>query len=242
MKAFAELMEDRHTGAENAYKTLHLYPGADVTVVGSNLKDVEFKAVRGAGETRIAAAAGCRHHRRTVRRIGQRNILPELLMILCGPHAGSCGSAMCGPVMRCGRSSMGTSRPAGDVAVADRGEAGLHDPDEESDDPIHRQSPVLVRVPGNTAGRNSERAARVEWRRVDQLRVGDRVVQAQRLPDQGSTVLPTGLPATVDALQWLGAYTGDGCLNAKHGVRMCMPWTTGRVSTMRRSRYACSPR
>ena len=60
VKAFAELMEDRHTGAENAYKTLHLYPGADVTVVGSNLKDVEFKAVRGAGETRIAAAAGCR--------------------------------------------------------------------------------------------------------------------------------------------------------------------------------------
>ena len=31
--------------------------GADVTPVGSNLKDIDFKSVRGGGETRIAAAA-----------------------------------------------------------------------------------------------------------------------------------------------------------------------------------------
>lgn len=50
--------ESRHAGAANAYKTLQLYPGADVTVVGSNLKDIDFKEIRGGGETRIAAAAG----------------------------------------------------------------------------------------------------------------------------------------------------------------------------------------
>lgn len=58
VKRFAEMMQDKHGGVRNAYKTLHLYPGADVTPVGSNLKDVDFKNVRGGGETRIAAAAG----------------------------------------------------------------------------------------------------------------------------------------------------------------------------------------
>jgi phage portal protein BeeE len=46
-----------HGGAENAYKTLNLYPGADATVVGSNLQEIDFKKIRGGGETRIAAAA-----------------------------------------------------------------------------------------------------------------------------------------------------------------------------------------
>lgn len=50
--------EGKFTGVGNAYKTLQLYPGADVTPVGSNFKDIEFKDVRGGGETRIAAAAG----------------------------------------------------------------------------------------------------------------------------------------------------------------------------------------
>jgi phage portal protein BeeE len=48
----------KFAGAENAYKTLQIYPGADVTPVGSNLKDIDFKDVRGGGETRVAAAAG----------------------------------------------------------------------------------------------------------------------------------------------------------------------------------------
>jgi phage portal protein BeeE len=43
---------------ENAYKTLHLGGGADATVVGTNLQQIDFRAVQGAGETRIAAAAG----------------------------------------------------------------------------------------------------------------------------------------------------------------------------------------
>ncbi|WP_330253131.1 phage portal protein [Nocardia sp. NBC_00565] len=58
VKRFAEMMAEKHGGVENAYRTLHLYPGADVTPVGANLKEIDFKSVRGGGETRIAAAAG----------------------------------------------------------------------------------------------------------------------------------------------------------------------------------------
>jgi len=50
--------QSKFGGVGNAYKTLQLYPGADVQVVGSNLKEIDFKEVRGGGETRIAAAAG----------------------------------------------------------------------------------------------------------------------------------------------------------------------------------------
>jgi phage portal protein BeeE len=46
-----------HEGAENAYKTLFLSAGADVKVVGTNFRDLDMKAVQGAGETRICAAA-----------------------------------------------------------------------------------------------------------------------------------------------------------------------------------------
>lgn len=58
VKRFSELMRDQSAGVDNAWKTLHLYPGADVTVVGADMKQIDFKNVRGAGETRIAAAAG----------------------------------------------------------------------------------------------------------------------------------------------------------------------------------------
>lgn len=47
-----------HAGLENAYKSLNLYPGADATPVGSNMEEIDFKKVRGGGETRVAAAAG----------------------------------------------------------------------------------------------------------------------------------------------------------------------------------------
>ncbi|AMU39235.1 hypothetical protein A3N99_02790 [Mycobacteroides abscessus] len=58
VQAWADIMEEKHAGVKNAYKTLNLYPGADATLVGTNLKDIDFKNVRGGGETRIAAAAG----------------------------------------------------------------------------------------------------------------------------------------------------------------------------------------
>jgi phage portal protein BeeE len=55
--AFVEKMDAQHKGLVNAYKTLYLGGGADVTVVGSNMQQMDFKAIQGAGETRIAAAA-----------------------------------------------------------------------------------------------------------------------------------------------------------------------------------------
>jgi phage portal protein BeeE len=58
VKRFAQVMKEKHGGTENAYKTLHLYPGADATVVGKDFRQIDFKGVQGAGETRIAAAAG----------------------------------------------------------------------------------------------------------------------------------------------------------------------------------------
>ena len=58
VKRFSDQMNEKHAGVENAYKTLNLYPGADATLVGTNLKDIDFKNVRGGGETRIAAAGG----------------------------------------------------------------------------------------------------------------------------------------------------------------------------------------
>lgn len=56
--AWIAAMEAQIGGAANAYRTLYLGGGADAKVIGANLKDVDFKSVQGAGETRIAAAAG----------------------------------------------------------------------------------------------------------------------------------------------------------------------------------------
>lgn len=57
-KKFKERLESNHRGAHQQFKTLYLGAGADVKAVGSNLNELNFKAVQGAGETRIAAAAG----------------------------------------------------------------------------------------------------------------------------------------------------------------------------------------
>jgi len=54
---FQKRLEADNSGVANAYRTLNLYPGADATVVGSNMEQLDFRAVQGAGETRIAAAA-----------------------------------------------------------------------------------------------------------------------------------------------------------------------------------------
>lgn len=55
---FVDIMEENHAGAENAYKTLYTSHGADVTVLGRDMQQMDFKATQGAGETRLAAAAG----------------------------------------------------------------------------------------------------------------------------------------------------------------------------------------
>jgi len=56
--AFKQRMDAQHKGAANAGKTLYLGGGADVTVVGADMRQLDYKAVQGAGETRIAAASG----------------------------------------------------------------------------------------------------------------------------------------------------------------------------------------
>lgn len=58
LKQFVAKMDDSHRGWQNAYKTLYLGGGADVTLVGKDLQQLDFKATQGAGETRIAAASG----------------------------------------------------------------------------------------------------------------------------------------------------------------------------------------
>lgn len=55
---FKEQFDRQHKGSSNAYKTMHIGGGSDVTVVGKDFKQVDLNNVQGHGETRIAAAAG----------------------------------------------------------------------------------------------------------------------------------------------------------------------------------------
>ncbi len=48
----------RHESWENAYKTIYLEGGATLKVVGADMKAISFKEIQGAGETRLASAAG----------------------------------------------------------------------------------------------------------------------------------------------------------------------------------------
>jgi hypothetical protein len=57
-KTWVAMMEEGHKGLANAYKTLYLTAGADATVVGADMRALDFKVVQGAGETRMAAASG----------------------------------------------------------------------------------------------------------------------------------------------------------------------------------------
>jgi len=58
MKALQEQISARHGGVANAWKTMVVDQGADVTVVGNNFKDIDFTALQAAGEVRIASAGG----------------------------------------------------------------------------------------------------------------------------------------------------------------------------------------
>lgn len=57
MKEWVAVFKEQHEGALNAYKTVFLGAGADATPISSSLRDLDYKLVQGAGETRIAAAA-----------------------------------------------------------------------------------------------------------------------------------------------------------------------------------------
>lgn len=52
-----KLLEEQHAGVANAYKTLYLSAGADATVVGANLQQLDLKGLQGSHETRIAQAS-----------------------------------------------------------------------------------------------------------------------------------------------------------------------------------------
>lgn len=49
-----DMLESRHAGVANAYRTLYLTLGADATVVGSNFAEMDLKNIQAGGETRIA--------------------------------------------------------------------------------------------------------------------------------------------------------------------------------------------
>lgn len=55
---FVGKFKAHHQGAWNAYKTLFLADGADVVPLSMDLRQLDFKATQGAGETRIAMASG----------------------------------------------------------------------------------------------------------------------------------------------------------------------------------------
>jgi phage portal protein BeeE len=55
---FVTFFDEQVSGVENAYRILHLGGGADATTVGADMRQLDFKATQGAGETRIAAASG----------------------------------------------------------------------------------------------------------------------------------------------------------------------------------------
>jgi len=57
-RQWVEVLEQNHKGAVNAYRTLYLGAGAQATVVGKDLQQLDFKATQGADETIIATAAG----------------------------------------------------------------------------------------------------------------------------------------------------------------------------------------
>lgn len=56
--AVVDMMEARHAGVENAYRTLYLTEGADAEAIGADLKQLDFKTTQSHGETRLAIAAG----------------------------------------------------------------------------------------------------------------------------------------------------------------------------------------
>lgn len=54
---YAEIVNARHEGSANAYRSLVMGGGAQVTVAGSNLQQLDLRATQGADETRIALRA-----------------------------------------------------------------------------------------------------------------------------------------------------------------------------------------
>jgi hypothetical protein len=58
LREFMNFVRQEHEGLANAYKMMGFTSGVDATVVGSDLQQLDFRAVQGAGESRIASDAG----------------------------------------------------------------------------------------------------------------------------------------------------------------------------------------
>jgi phage portal protein BeeE len=58
VKQFKELIEEEHQGVRKAFRTLYLGGGADPVTVGLSFKDMDYAALQGRAESRLAAAAG----------------------------------------------------------------------------------------------------------------------------------------------------------------------------------------
>jgi len=57
-KEFARMFAEQTGGLENAYKTLFVGGGADVRVIGADMRQLDFAITQGHGETRVCAAGG----------------------------------------------------------------------------------------------------------------------------------------------------------------------------------------
>jgi hypothetical protein len=55
---FVKLFKESHEGSSNAYKTLFVNAATEVSTIGANLQQLDYREVIGAGEVRIAAASG----------------------------------------------------------------------------------------------------------------------------------------------------------------------------------------
>lgn len=57
VKTFADSFREKHASLADAYRTIFLGGGAKIEVIGSSLKELDFKVTQAAGETRICMAA-----------------------------------------------------------------------------------------------------------------------------------------------------------------------------------------
>lgn len=55
---FVRQMQEQSVGIQNAYKTLYTGGGADVRVIGADMRQLDFAITQGHGETRVSAAGG----------------------------------------------------------------------------------------------------------------------------------------------------------------------------------------
>lgn len=58
LKQFKKIFDESYAGADNAYRVLHMGGGADIKALAANMQQLDFRALSGSAETRIAAAAG----------------------------------------------------------------------------------------------------------------------------------------------------------------------------------------